>query len=333
MDFQRSVDRKLFSFYLLGQSSFHPRLYQTVNLNWKHLILKFLPTAILMALNILLSTISLWYQYDFLQNNNSTLVLFVFTIAEVLTITSAVILSICRHKELSNLYKRFQRIESILKAQFLININFEFALKQHSQKVVVIVLTVVLSWVFKVLLHTARTDLWMQSGFLILLLLSLLTNFHVLFYIGLLRFFSSIFNENVHDDALTTSYDINYVDVRAIIGRLKVYKRIHFELGACVNSINEYFGWIFVSLLVLHFLHAIFSIYWIFVFYHEDSALKKLTFIRKFLLLLIYCSALSALPLTTKVGYSTGNLRSTVLLIQSPHFFIKPNTKRNQQSS
>lgn len=277
MDVLSSIDRQFYNFYILGLSSYNPRAAPS-NGGFQ----KFLPAIVLLLLATVLAILSFLFAHNvFVSQNYTNIMCYLFVFLVFITILAAAARSICCSRDLEVIHTKFQAVEVLLRNSFAIDINSRNLVKQHGQKRAVMVLTALVTWFSKCLLDTKKTDMWIESAFQSQLILTLLINFHALFHIGVLRFYSSIFNGNIDDDARQMVTDlVDYSPVETV-DRLKIYKRIHFQLCDCADWINGYFGWNLVNLFVFNFFLAIYHIYWIFLYAQEDVSMNKFRIMRK----------------------------------------------------
>lgn len=107
-----------------------------------------------------------------------------------------------------------------------------------------------------------------HSAALTLIFVTMLADFQILFYIKLLG--NMLENVNQHIVEIFSVIDCGQRS-RRLTATLKVYKVVYYKLYDISQSINDYFGWILVSLVMQKANGTVQSFYWFIVELYEEN--------------------------------------------------------------
>lgn len=162
----------------------------------------------------------------------------------------------------SALYIHFKHFEIITNRQF--EMNFTDFLKRYLHQVGILVGLWVISFILVVLIMPSSIKFYAMLNIFLLtiLLLARITQFHVLFYVNLLRKCLSHFLDHVKRKANV------YLESKVsndISRELYFLKKVHFKLWEITQVLNTVFAWTLATLMLQHFVDLIYHTYWIFL--------------------------------------------------------------------
>lgn len=284
-------------FHLLGQSCYPSLDVFSSSINGKGCVFaaNLMPSIVLIVFMVsaaiaLCSVMFHYTSYTFLDY----LIIVLCISSMVLSVFTAVSQSIALRPQFVQLFQQINAIESLTYAKFTIDFHaFRcYYLRQISIIFGVCVLAMILGSVF--LRPTNPSDLTVGSSVVSLRFVTLITLFHLLFYVCLFQYFVRAFVRYVEIQAnaskanVITAADVLAVkkkglDVRNAIIELNYFKLIHFNLWEICDTMNQVFGWTFTAVLLQLSTYSIYSVYFAFVLLlaprREFDTFRKFNFI------------------------------------------------------
>lgn len=167
------------------------------------------------------------------------------------------------HDHFLAVFARFRQFESTTKSKFEMSF-IDFQIKYASQVSVMFVLW----FITLVVMVFVRPSTNLYLALLVILLLTRVTECHILFYVNLLKKCISEFLEYVRRSANNNTRNKTETEISV---ELYFVKRMHFKLWETAEAVNKAFGWSSVALFLQHFIDILQHQYWIFLGVEANS--------------------------------------------------------------
>lgn len=169
------------------------------------------------------------------------------------------------------LWSRFVQYERFVSHKLQIIINYDRFRHNYNRKIYVSLAGFLFVFVARIVYRLSQFDDSLggirYAAALILIFLTVLIDFQILFYISLLGYMMKLVNRHIVD--LFCAVDCGERN-RRIVQTLRDYKVVHYKLWEITQLINEHFGWVFVALIMQKVNGTVQSFYWIIVDLHEE---------------------------------------------------------------
>lgn len=260
MKFRQILDRFTFIFFLLGQNCVST-VFVRPNGSEKDRIYRF-PSIILLSLNTLLLCFVIFFLATF-TNYHATdnLLVAILVLSLTATIFAASIQSLLFQQHFLVLFSQLVEVETLISPK--LSLNFRIFIKSYLQEIVIIFVANSISSLVSIILKPLEwSDFVLNSTIHVFTAFTLITIFHVLFYVNLLTFFlkSSILHvanliqqiENFKSLQITFQSQINFA------------KLLHFNLWQLSQHICAAFGWSLLLLPLQNFFNSVYCVYFAF---------------------------------------------------------------------
>lgn len=172
------------------------------------------------------------------------------------------------------LWTKFTQYERFVSHRLQFKMTYDRFRKRYNRRIVVslavfsLVFTTRIMFTTRTMFTTSDSGIQRHTSALILVFLTKLTDFQILFYISLLGYMLENVNRHIVDlFCVIDCAERNHM----ITATFKDYKVMYYKLWEISQSINDYFGWILVSLVMRNANATVQSIYWIIVDLHEED--------------------------------------------------------------
>lgn len=207
----------------------------------------------------------------------------------LLTATTVFIHSVFK-SDPKNIWKNFLDLEQTIIRRLGIEIQFDEFNRKYLHKVCCALF--VFSWLCTVKFASRinANNLWQQISGLMLLVVVLLPNFHVLFYVSLFNYIVRLINQQLVKliDPEGQIFQKNKDKKTAanlgqqIAKHFKILKLIHYKLWEIVQLISAEFGIILILLMISNANTSIQTFYWVIVELYEDDLRTNLRIMSKY---------------------------------------------------
>lgn len=275
-------ERYLCWFYWFGISVYNPR--NNSPSKGSELIPKFVPSTCFL-LTILVNS---FLSFDILTKNAihlSDYLHAMFVISMLTTGITAFKRASFVRRDTKCVWKSLLELDLLISNQLKFDVNIKKFLVAYTRKLICMILVFSCFVAVKFLHRFSAGKMVEQIGALILLLTTLVINFHLLFYIDLFNFIYKTINEKILKSIDLSQMDPFIIDVKKtnfsdqIIDLFKMLKLLHFELWEIVRVINNNFGTILISIILQNTNTVTQTFYWIIVRLYEDDLSKKIRII------------------------------------------------------
>lgn len=269
-------------FHILGQSCYpsfdaSDTFPLASNVNRNVYAANLVPSIVLLVLMVS-ATIGLWLLIlHFSSHTFLDLLVVVLCISSmVITILIAVSQSIALRPQFVQLFQQINSIEYITRTRFCIDFH-AFRCYYLRQILIIFVACVLALIVGSFLLRPkSSSDITVASSVVSMRFITLITMFHLLFYVCLFRCFVRAFvryveiQMNASKTNVITAVNVLAIkkkglDVRDAIIELNYFKLVHFNLWEICDSMNRVFGWTFTVVLLQLSTYSIYNVYFGFV--------------------------------------------------------------------
>lgn len=260
MEVCRLLDRAIFYFFVLGQVIQQVRT-RTAKSTITTKILYYTPGLIMLVATFALTTGVTLFQIHSAVYYGATdfITFFLVLITSIVTIIIVFGQSVMFAERFELLYAQFATMEKLTKLRFRIDL-LEFR-NWYSIKVLAVLFSHALNIInVEYITPGNESDSVVDAYLAAIIVIALLTYFHALFYISLLRLFLKSCSENIE---LTISH---HIQLRRFLENFKFYKQVHFKLWEISCSINHLFGWSLIFWFLHTFIMAIYMAYWTFLY-------------------------------------------------------------------
>lgn len=267
-------------FHLLGQSCYSSvdTFSPTSNGNHNVYAANVMPSIVLLVLMVstafgLCSLILYFSTNTFLDY----LIIFLCVASMVITVSTAVSQSITLRPQFLQLFQQINAIELLTRSRFTINFS-AFRCYYLRQILAVFVACVAAGATGSYIFMPRRfNDFMVAFTVMLLRFVTLITMFHLLFYICLFHCFVRAFARYVEiqanaSTATTPTQSTNVLAIkkrvlnpRNTIIELNYFKLIHFNLWEISDTMNRVFGWTFTAVLFQLSMYSIYMVYFTFV--------------------------------------------------------------------
>lgn len=170
----------------------------------------------------------------------------------------------------------FSQVDHLFRKNFRRTISYQSYHDVYRMKFTLSVLLCVINLIVVVTLNMVNDkELLITTLEMVLMCISVLTNLHAVFYVGLHVFLQEKFCKIV--DSVSGANDARgepQVDVlstqsvnsRQIIQNIQIYKIVHFKLWMASQMISEYFGWDIIFWYLQSFLDMTNSVFYLYIF-------------------------------------------------------------------
>ena len=273
----KGIKKILFVFRTFGQSPCDlaggPSARKTHNLRYLLFVQSIIATfSAVLALNGLQYIPGKFYQ----QSTNLTVAGFL-TIS--LFVTTAIIYfhTWTYHYNLYELWKKFNLLERIFKMKFKRKICFGHFARRYTLKVLVSFAFFFVFTATRFLFPFSQEVVFLQMPLVFLHTTTLIGNYHALFYFELFSHFERyaceihIGQPQIKPQTSSKTMKPDAVNLRKLNQYLTNTKYVVYELKEISDIINRHFGWSIVSLCVQNFIEAMFSVFWLLIFTHDNG--------------------------------------------------------------
>lgn len=277
MDFRKVVDDYIFAFFLLGQSSYNPRLkVATVKGN----VFNYIPAAAYWLLTASVSIFSLFVEYTFHHERNFSVLLSHLWVLIEQTVAITIFGSCFYYASLlPSIWLELENLERGLRLKLNIVIDFNEIRLRFRRKMLVIMVMQIVSTITRLPFFVPDASLAMTITYKVQALAAHLPVYHALFYIVVLRQFEHEFSAHVsaisNQDFRSNNRPVLTRNA-ALMRQLRQWRQAHHQLRNCFDLFNEYFGWILVASCMYMLYYIIWSIYWTVVCLCEDKPFKAI---------------------------------------------------------
>lgn len=270
-------------FYLLGQNAINPYNDSLKSWNKKMILSQFIPTGIIIIIicaTILFETLfqCLYATYYGLED---MFIFFIFLLSLFMTNIATASQSIFLYTDLHELFCQFDTLEHL--SPFKSKLCLCKFVKDYKQKLFIISITYFCSVLVVIVVPSSNvSDLIINMGLYVLMACVLVAEFHALFYITLFNF---LLNEFIQYTKIEIS-QLNVFCTTDIIQSFKLFKQTWFQLWNISITINKYFGWGLLTILLENYICATYTGFWTFM--HLMSPATFHLFIRNLVLFFIF---------------------------------------------
>lgn len=204
------------------------------------------------------------------------------------TILIAMSQSISRREQFAELIQQINMMETLTRTRF--TINFRAFRRYYLRQIIIIFVSCIFAFVGTLTLRPIEPgELTITLTVVALRFVTLITVFHLLFYICLFHYIARAFVEYVEKQAnsfehsATTTFlppQWGALDARNLIIELDYFKLIHFVLWEISDLINKVFGWTIAAVILHLSLYFIYNVYFALVLLFapkfESESMRKL---------------------------------------------------------
>lgn len=279
-------ERYLYSFYLLGLSSYNPR--NNLPAKGFALFLKSIP-SICFALIIFLSGVSSFDQFTSGMVNLNDCLQVVYIMLMVFTGLMAFKRSSFLRGDSKYIWEYLVNLENLISKRYQLNIDFNRFIYVYKRKVICMLLVFSSLAAIKIFHRMDSKNYVRQIGALNLVFITLVVNFYTLFHVDLFNFIFETINKHAMMTIELNECDI-FVDEKKynfsqqIIQHFHILKLFHFKLWKTVQFLNDDLGGILTLLIIQNTNTSIQTFYWIIVELYEDDLTQNIR------ILSTYCS-------------------------------------------
>lgn len=262
MAFRKAVDDSIYAFFLLGQSSYNPRV-KVVRIQQS--FVRFIPTIILWITSTCLSIYTLSLEYKLKGGKGESMLMsHLWVVLEQAVAFTIVGSSFGYNYLLPQIYLELEMLERILKHKLKITVDLRQIPLRFRRKMMVIILMHAFTLLTRLPIVSENSTFLLGFVYKIQVIVGLLPIYHALFYVTILRQFQLEFSTHV---AVVSNQNFDFGDFTAsgnggLLRQLRQWRQVHFQLRKCFDIVNEYFGWILVTSSLYMLYYIIWSIYW-----------------------------------------------------------------------
>lgn len=266
-------------FFLFGQSSVDPRAYTQANLtdnsnaSKKRFTIRIAEVIPSLFFGIAM-LIAVYYSFHKFSVVAISFDLAVYSVFISCTFSTCLLVlfrtPILGHRS-QCLWIKFIQYERFVVQRLQIKMTYDKFRKRYNRKIFISLMVFLLVFAARIMYKLSDIQccsLKLHTSVLILITLTALADFQILFYINLLGYMLENVNHHIVD--LFCTVDCGERN-RKITATLKDYKMVYYKLWQISQLINDNFGWILMSLLMQKANGTVQSFYWVIVESHEGD--------------------------------------------------------------
>lgn len=273
-DLASVANKHLFIFFLLGQTSFNPRATNSPRALISQLFF-YLPSAMFMATTYA-TGIFAFYGIAISQLSFDNAIYCLFIVNTVITSTTMIRQNMFFDNTMKTIWSSFEALEQMATLRLKFQMSFNEFRVTYARKIRIIVTFFMALVTIKIFIRVSYKNYIRQMCSMLLVLLTLLSNFQILFFVSLLTHIIKQINQNVYHLFQNKIQEIDCWNIKVFVESFKNFKQLHFKLWEITYLLNEKFGWILVSIMLQNINNVIQPVYWIIVELHEDDIPRNL---------------------------------------------------------
>lgn len=266
-------------FHIFGQSCYSSfdALSPVENLNQNVLTANLMPSVVLLVIIVAAAIATCLLIHHIACNTFLDYLIIILCIFSLtFTVFVAVSQSISLRKQFVELFQQINMIELLTQDRF--TMNFPAFRRYYLRQISIIFAACFVELLGTIIIKPKnQNDLATSLTVVSLRFVTLITMFHLLFYVSLFQYIVRAFVRYVEIRAIASTttpsttatnvlaYERRGTNARDVIIELNYFKLIHFYLWEICDTMNNVFGWTFTAMLFQLSMYAIYNVYFAFV--------------------------------------------------------------------
>lgn len=271
MGLARLTHTYLYAFYLLGYSSFNPRVHTDSGTTKKYF-----PAVVHQVIALSNSIACIFCQHFYVDFNEATnsFGIYILTLSFCSVRIAVSYQALHYADDFRELMYKFEFIAMYFKSNSTYEEQMERLRKSYRKRVYIVLIDFTITFIVTYWLMSPRTHVVVQTCLMVCILLSNLANLHAYFYVNLLQYFIQLIPARAPKGG---GQHMTIDAVAVVLDNFKYYKCAYTKLWETSLHINDIFGWSFLALCLQNYIEFTYALYWVFLHFYVYNTILFLS--------------------------------------------------------